>query len=466
MRTLSPESEARLLNATRQVVDLTDGGMSPTQAVVKVAGELRLPPGFVPLVCQAYNIGRQTVQRESHDNVLDKFASFELADSAAALAELYPEKPQPAGKIAVAEVVDPCYSRPAKLLAGMLPERRSAAPTEKTAEAKGTGLIGVVSRPDPAETYLDDLANCRREKLAVEELRRQSVELQDKFLEKLAQLRRYFQQAPTARRPFGEVHKRAELLWGDLGRKTLAVVATPTLRKEAAPQGLPPPLDRQQSPYRELVEAIKTAQQLLRTRAAYLERRLPCETKYAELVPLFDAALTPTTAAAGPEDPPINILEKRSLGLVDYLLASGLKDSAKGLLGKAYGSTEAGKPTQQLVEDRLGELEDPAHDAELRKIHAEAMLHDLLTNDEVIRGYEPVQVLRAYNELSQLHPRGATSAAIMRPLLRQQLTRGSMEPFEAHEVAKLENTLAGSKKLMPFPYSPVPPKPQQHAPAH
>jgi hypothetical protein len=79
---------------------------------------------------------------------------------------------------------------------------------------------------------------------------------------------------------------------------------------------------------------------------------------------------------------------------------------------------------ESLQEKSLQDLMDPAHEMELRNLGAEGLLNDLMANDEVIRGYDPEEVVDAFNEVSQLTPYAAGKKAIMRDLLRKRLSGG------------------------------------------
>jgi hypothetical protein len=94
-----------------------------------------------------------------------------------------------------------------------------------------------------------------------------------------------------------------------------------------------------------------------------------------------------------------------------------------------------------MVESVEQDLSSPVHIDELRQIRSRAMLSDFLANDDVISGYAPEEVTNAYNEISQLSPRASSQPAIMRPLLRKRLTAGSVEPFEAQQMADIEKTI-------------------------
>jgi|GEM_PF-6910844 len=104
----------------------------------------------------------------------------------------------------------------------------------------------------------------------------------------------------------------------------------------------------------------------------------------------------------------------------------------------------AGKPPspKETEEKMIGELFDPTHDAEMRRIKMQAMLNDFLANDPVISTYDPDEVLDAFNQVSQLVPRSSVQPAVMRGQLRKLLQQqDAMEPFEANQLVEVEKGL-------------------------
>jgi hypothetical protein len=104
-------------------------------------------------------------------------------------------------------------------------------------------------------------------------------------------------------------------------------------------------------------------------------------------------------------------------------------------------------PGSQLSTDLerkdLQDLMDPAHESEIRNIQSEAMLNDLLANDEVIKGYDPEEVIDAYNEVSQFAPYASNKKAIMRDLMRKRLAGGAaaLDQFTVGEALKQQDTM-------------------------
>jgi len=124
-------------------------------------------------------------------------------------------------------------------------------------------------------------------------------------------------------------------------------------------------------------------------------------------------------------------------------IGGGLFAGSKNMLQDAA----QGPDTEDLVSARIRDLEDPDHEAELRQIQTQAMLADLMANDEVIGGADPQQVADAYNEISALAPRASGQPMAVRALLRRHL-QGNIEPFEVADTAKLESSIMGTENTV------------------
>ena len=93
-----------------------------------------------------------------------------------------------------------------------------------------------------------------------------------------------------------------------------------------------------------------------------------------------------------------------------------------------------GSAEESRVNKVLGQLSSPEHDDELRKIQAQVMLTEMMSDpDNPISEYNPEAVLQAYNDITQLAPRLAEQPAAMQPLLAKRLA-GDVEPFEIKEI--------------------------------
>ena len=124
--------------------------------------------------------------------------------------------------------------------------------------------------------------------------------------------------------------------------------------------------------------------------------------------------------------------------------------SALGLFSAAAGSAAgrelAGRlplsqPIGELRTRELEKLTDPEHDTELRRAQVSSMLNNFLTDDDVIKGHDPREVLEHFNGIAQIVPHGANQTEIMRSLLRKRLTQGAVDPFDLEMMLRIENGL-------------------------
>jgi hypothetical protein len=89
-------------------------------------------------------------------------------------------------------------------------------------------------------------------------------------------------------------------------------------------------------------------------------------------------------------------------------------------------------------------LGSPDHENELRKIRAQVMLSEMMTDsDNPISGHDPEDVLEAYNDIAQFAPRVSEQPAAIQPLLAKRLA-GNVEPFEVKEMGDIEKALSGT----------------------
>lgn len=423
MKSLSKEAEAQILNAIRDVVAEVAAGATPTAAVVKTAEAHRLPAGFVPLVCQAYNTGRQTQQREGHDDILGKTAEFALADTQAALAELYPSVIDTPAEKAQKTAVDSAYRRP---------------PPKVVVKAAAGGLWTDKTMPapyptDPADDQRRSTAAAQRAKQAYDKACLKLAHAREQFTVKLGGLTRYFRKTALDRIGWADFTTNAKSLFPAEAPSLLGYVdktlgmhkrARSEVRDRFQTREL---FDRDAEPYALLEGCLKAA-------AAVQE----AQTAVDKLQPVKRAAQAPAAPAVELNvlGLPVREVPSKEGSFLEFAVGSGVGKGLSDLLSGA-----GGKPTSKLLEDKAMELEDPNHDAELRSVQARAMMADFMANDPTISGFDPDEVTNAYNEIAQVSPRASTQPALMRPLLRKRLSAGGIEPFEANEIANLEKTL-------------------------
>jgi hypothetical protein len=91
----------------------------------------------------------------------------------------------------------------------------------------------------------------------------------------------------------------------------------------------------------------------------------------------------------------------------------------------------------------MGDKASPQSDMiahEMQNVQREALVRDLMANDEIISSYDPEVVVSAYNTLSQLAPKASLIPDVARSVLRYA-TAQSIDPHYASQLVELENNL-------------------------
>lgn len=408
---LSKEAESLILDTIQDMVGYVKEGSTPTEAAIKAASQRKLTRNFVDLVCNGYNIGATNNQRESHTSVLQKYADFPLAESEKVAAALWPAEAKTRAAEKAASSVSSDYSRPPR----PCPTSYERTMQEKAASVSlGSRQEEAKPRPKPSRHAME---------LALKQARLEYVSAQDELLGTIGQLGTYFKQASHE---FAFADYAARQVYGDTGRCVMdCLIARDSRRlsrsdstvKQAAA------IDWNAAPYSLIKRAVDLSKSVVRLRDAYRNKQAevhPPAIKREDLQPELTILGTPKKAG---------------------FMAGALTGAASRSLANSL--TPA--PKSDKVDSFYSKLSDPLHDAELRKIQMQAMLQDLLQNDEVISGYDPDEVLDSYNEMAQLSPSSAIQPALVRPWLRRRLTAGGFEPFEAADMANVEKTIAQTR---------------------
>ncbi len=416
MTNLSRESEKRLLNALEKTATLIAQGDHPNEAIVKIAEEEKIPSGHIHLMVNAVNTGRTNSHRQLSNDPSEKAAEFPLADAATVLERLYPATTRTKSAMYFESVVAAEYKSPPRFLNE---RQRMVKATQKVA-----ALQPVTTRPEPAKDP-DTLVKrawgqVRRLDIDVEEKRRQVAEIREASIKLAAELRRYFKQPGHI--PYVEVAENAVLLFGKQASAVLSVV-TPTKSATKSPIKSAT-VESDEAPYSLIRQAIKLAQSFKTSQEAYTAAVKTAQNESAALLSPF---------APGPEvghsvlanlSSPLTLHKVAGpIKALGSMISSGFGLMPAGDAAKAIGKKVIGAPTDDDKKE-LSSLMDPAHEMEIRNIQSEALLNDLMANDEVVRGHNPDDVVDAYNEISQIAPYASNKKAIIRDLLRKRLSGG------------------------------------------
>ena len=460
-------SEAQpIQEALMDAANYIEEGMHPNEALTKVAKEYNIPVGHIPVMAKIYNISRFENQRKEASDLFGKLQEFDLADADVILQNLYPQEVKSAGQVSKEIVVSDDYDflpakKEYKKSASDLATKFDAlfANSEqdvKLQESKNNSL----NASKHTVLYKEALAKADRLDWQYDELFEKTSEVADKVRIYTRELADWFKNAVTkSSYNYHEVVKNADVMFGEAGGNILRALAKhdELLNKTAKLQEQEPFFYRSASehekPYNlikkclENIEKFAEAKKELDSFEANLAKSKeellgPFVSKKAEKVPIGEETFPKGQAISSI----LGIQEQSTSGASAEVKAGTFTGILAGVTGTTLGRELAnripGAPsTDKLKEKALTSLTDPAHEQSLRNIHTEALLSDLLSNDDVISGYDPEEVVQNFNEITQIAPRAATQQGIIRALLRKRLQQGSLDPYEIEALLRVETGL-------------------------
>lgn len=484
---LTKQAEDRILKALTEIAELTNNNVSPNEAIVKVATDMRIPHGHIQLIVNAYNTGRTTVQRKSSDNVWEKAADFELADTSKILDRMYPDAFKKQADVHRENVVSYEYD----LSPHWVAKRESL---EKQARKFDWKMVD-----KPVEYPVDPTVDYRKAKVAahkldleVDEARRRASVAWTYAVDATQDLANYFKHA--GHRPYCEVKDNAVAMWGEPAEALFRQIDEkfPQYKKQSA-AAIPAPA---RGTAYELVQRCMEANEAFQAlRQAHTEKQASAERQKEELMRPFvpGPKLDPVLGLPVSGSVVTATSEKQAGGFMGdlvkhyvmrkvvepYSIDNILKDpvmypskdsglppkttipegaGATGVrampsvltygLGKPQAYYDAAKerlhgnksdydPDKLKQESILGE----DHQQDLDELDHQSMLTDILSNDEVLSHRDPHKVLQAYGDVRNTFPRVAANPDMLRAVLRDKLEKGHHALFELETMSKLEKNL-------------------------
>lgn len=116
----------------------------------------------------------------------------------------------------------------------------------------------------------------------------------------------------------------------------------------------------------------------------------------------------------------------------------GLTGSTLGYINDRKKEVDKSDAFKQQVNKNIEELADPDTRNKLTQIRIQALLHDLMSNDDVISSYDSEDVLRQFNRIYEVAPTAATKPGVMQDLLRRALINDGLEALELGQAADLD----------------------------
>ena len=433
MKKLSRADRQLLFDGVKRAVELVDSdGLSPDDAMYKVAEELNYTPGFLRSACSAFNTGRQLSQWKTKSATQDKLASFPLADFEAINARRQAKEKQ--GSVAESQKTPEFFSYDEYFKRGQL--KAAAALFEKKA---------AVEVPERGSSFEEDYAACLQTKKAMEEYRRKMSAAEDLLNFEIHKLNMYFKQYPHDRLKLATVEKVAEIYHGIQVKGLLDYVAQSCSDEKRAAdypdnwQGFNVSYSPNKPPYSYISNCIKRASSLNQATADYMvskEAAIKASQKLASRLP------EPVEPAPELSADILPLPKKEKVASIWSGLAGGLGLSA----GKSILSHDDEAEDKAKIESNISKLESPSHMNDLRKVRAQTGLVQLLYDpSSPLSKYDKDEVLQVYNDIIQTTPSLADQPAAIGPILNRRML-GNTEPFEITEMINIEDALQKTQR--------------------
>ena len=477
----SREQQNRVLEALDKVAAMLDDGSSAMDAVVKVANDMQLNSNLVERLCHAYNTGTQENQRLTNDNVLDKFAAFEVVPADVVIEKVFNgEETKQASAVPSSPSLDLDRITPGSLFQKVAAAELKAKKTPtllthaqermlKYAEALENGQQLTPQQLADAQQYSDEqygymLADARyteqqRRKLAADytdklqrakRLAKQAAyEARERLSATVATLCNRFNELPIGKNPEQIKFNAAQRFGMDKVACVFEALVNPYLKVERKPrvklaEYKPDPLDVEPVNWRDPLYALikqavdqldeafelKTAHEVVQN---YADRQLQV---LHEIYPTVDgellkrqrmaklAEIVKEAEAAAEVLEEFNFFPDEKTASVSAIALGGTISSA---LQNQLGLRDAKQ--DKRITSNIDKLMAPDLDLKKRQARAEFLVNDMMDSDPIIGSYDPNLVLQYYNEISEIAPNAALKAGIIRPALRRAL-QGNQEMFE------------------------------------
>jgi hypothetical protein len=423
---ISDKTAAQLVEYVDKLCRFVDSGDDPTTAAVKVAKDNGMFKEHIRLMCHGYNTGAINTQRRDGQSFTEKFAAVPLADADRAIEAVFPGEPTPILKsAAVADV----YTRPLAEPLRKVAAEQPTAPAKPNWASRDFGKIDSRTPYELAKEKLAEFVAVRKQAdLAEKEAVRKLAAVEDAYVD------RYGKTADAVcflRKWAGDVYGRpGQVIVDQLAAR---FIESPGLRdKYAAAKtdtktffGKTEPRTAGHPVMLAIKEAIDSSRQWLLREFELPSKALQTFREIGQIYPRA-ASLRKSSARLLPEgDSPDQRDDREWQKRADVLSAT---------IGAAAGRLSGAQPSggKDYGKARLM-LNDPKHQATVRRLQAEAMLNRLMQADDVIGSYDPQSVADAWYELSESSPGVVNNLSLLRANLRRQL-QGNLTPFEARDL--------------------------------
>ena len=429
MQKMDEATEKRILRSLEGAVEMVNLGSTPDDAIYKAASEEGFGPPVVQRMVEAFNTSK-TLSWLKQADLQKRAESFALADASKILERMYPTAPASPRE----------NTKQASTYMGR--DESMNFNTKKAFVDLPKAEYKEYPRTEGQEFYRWEAKSARLNR-ELDESKIELLKAKEALLDNVKSAAAYFR--TLGHEAFAEVEKRALSEYGDTGKACMDLIyATGKLNeKRASANGQRFIFDRSRKPYAHVAGAVIQAKQAAHWIAKVASAQKAADEHangFCNFLP-EKATILGEVLASGK---PFPGSAKSAANCLSDILTKEAIDVGSATLGMLGAVGLSGEPDMKKYEtSAINQLRDPVHEAEMSSAKVRAMLNDFLANDEVLSTYPEDKVLSSYNQLANMAPTAAQQPAIMRSLLRRMVQQGGVvEPFETHQLAKIENEIS------------------------
>jgi len=394
---ISQMTKERLKEAVHDMAILTDDGIHPTSALIKVAVSLDLTDDQTRLVGRAYNTAHTADVREKGATILEKLATTPIADCEEAVSRLQTTKTASVDEVADIYKKDKDLQQyrglAVKVAADFeLQDFVKTASVKKAEAEKRFSLEKLFSDKEYLESEISKLAGI-------------AERLKDRLEGTLTVLEKYAKRTSNAVRMATKIAA-AQKFGKDILPliENVLVAEQGDLKVASADESL---LNR--------VEDIYVSAKQLRETIDLLSKVAKCRNKVNEEI---NKIANPGGGAVGTSFFDPSLWSK--VFMVDKMQDVFKKEP------KQDDNIPSVLPSRFVQHG----IVTPEHKKSIDSIRMKSMVNDMLSNDDIISQYQPEDVYAVINELKATAPMAMARPSVVRSFVREALAKGNLGSYD------------------------------------
>ena len=443
MKRMSKEAEKKLLRSVEEVISSVSDGVSPTDALCKVAEANEYSTAEVRRLAEAYNQSR-TLHQFDKESDAARMKTFPLADPDSVIDRLYPATTE-----ATSEKV-------ANVIAA---ESLSWTPVSRdfVTARKNRNRHDAIRSSLNLEKKANDETNPTLERLEKQACFSQLAEKKAQLADQSEQLNVQMQQIGEALRTnfdrdaFRQIEVGIVQQYGEKAAAFLDhIYREAGLDKLKAKRASQSDFDSSRFTLTDLIGlgGYGSVESLIKSAINLHSLQKDVRTLESQLSS-FDHTPAIEKTASAKEETKSSIFSKEADGF--FPISSRVIAPVKADISKYTAPDSFDEKNRAVYDNAFASmtnlLADPTAVNDLAQIKTKAMLTDFMANDEVIANYDDDEILDAFNQLQVISPDIVSNPILARDLLRRYLeTGGEIDMFTAEQAAKAGQGMSDARR--------------------